>query len=82
MKYFFPLATVGAVYFFLIRQAPVKPVVEAVTQSEAAPLTGGPRAGSAPAPGADAHTDPVKEPIDRTVHVLDQVKQRNGDGEF
>jgi hypothetical protein len=83
MKYVFLLATVAAVYFFWARQAPVAPVVAEITQQEAAPLTTGPRAAASPAPGAPAeHTNALKRPIDRTHEVLNQVKQRNGDGEF
>ncbi len=85
MKYVFLLITVAAVYFFLIRKAPVGAVVKEVTQEEAAPLTSGPNNGhgpatapAAPAPGTNA----LKRPIDRTKEVLNQVKQRNGNGEF
>jgi hypothetical protein len=76
MKYVLLLLGLAAIYWFLVRSAPVKPVVEAVTASEVAPLTSGPRATAAPAGTA------LKRPIDRTNAVLDQVKQRNGDGEF
>jgi hypothetical protein len=84
MKYVFILATVAAVYFFIFRKAPVAPVVSEVTQQEVAPLTSGPRGGEAsPAPNAPARaSDYLKKPIDRTKEVLQQVKQRNGDGEF
>ena len=83
MKYVFLLATVAAVYFFLIHKAPVAPVVDEVTQKEVAPLTSGPRdpsAALAATPGG--HTNALKRPIDRTKEVLGQVKQRNGNGEF
>ncbi len=70
------LLGVAAVYFFLIRSAPVKPAVQAVTAQDVAPLTTGPRASAAPAGTA------LKRPLDRTNAVLDQVKQRNGSGEF
>ena len=79
MKYVVLLLGVVAVYWFLIRSAPVAPVVQAVTASEVAPLTSGPRAPAAPAP---AGSNALKRPIDRTHAVLDQVKQRNGNGEF
>jgi hypothetical protein len=83
MKYVFLLITVAAVYFFLMKQTPVKPVVSVVTQEEVAPLTSGPRGGATPEPGAPAaHSDPLKRPIDRTREVLSLVKKRNGDGEF
>ena len=83
MKYVFLLITVAAVYFFLMKQTPVKPVVSVVTQQELAPLTSGPRGGPTPEPGAPAaHSDPLKRPIDRTREVLSLVKKRNGDGEF
>lgn len=83
MKYVFLLITVAAVYFFLIRKAPVTPVVKEITQQEAAPLTSGPNNAPATAPAAPAQgTNALKRPIDRTKEVLNQVKQRNGNGEF
>ncbi|HEY3902045.1 MAG TPA: hypothetical protein VGM54_25760 [Chthoniobacter sp.] len=84
MKYVFILATVAAIYFFIVKKPSVAPVVSAVTQAEAAPLTTGPRGGE-PTPVANAParaSDYLKKPIDRTKEVLNQVKQRNGDGEF
>lgn len=83
MKYVFLLLTVTGVYFILVRKAPVAPVINEITQQEAAPLTTGPRmaptaATGSPTPG----TDFLKRPIDRTHEVLNQVKQRNGTGEF
>lgn len=81
MKYVLLLAGVALLYYFLIREAPVKPVAQAVTGQEVAPLTTGPR--HAPAPSASAPaTTALKRPLDRTHAVLDQVRQRNGDGEF
>jgi hypothetical protein len=84
MKYVFLLATVAVVYFFLVRKAPVAPVVAEITQQEAAPPTTGPRNPPATVtPAAPAvHTNSLKRPIDRTREVLNQVKQRNGGGEF
>jgi hypothetical protein len=83
MKYVFLLATVAVVYFFIVRKAPVAPVVKEITQQDAAPLTTGPAGGPAPAPAASPqHTNSLKRPIDRTKEVLNQVKQRNGNGEF
>jgi hypothetical protein len=84
MKYVFLLATVAVVYFFIVHKPSVAPVVSAVTEQEAAPLTSGPRGGEAtPAPDAPARaSDYLKKPIDRTKAVLEQVKKRNGDGEF
>ncbi|MDR3406130.1 MAG: hypothetical protein P4L99_26830 [Chthoniobacter sp.] len=83
MKYVFLLATVAAVYFFLIHKAPVAPVVGEITQKDVAPLTTGPRDPSATTPATPAeHTNALKRPIDRTKEVLGQVKQRNGNGEF
>ena len=76
MKYVFLLAAVAVIYFVLIRNAPVAPVVEAVTQNEVVPLTTGAR--PAPPPASNF----LKRPLDRTHAVLDQVKQRNGKGEF
>ena len=77
MKYLFLLATVAIVYFVLARNTPVNSVKEAVTQSEAAPLTTGPRE-----PAPPAATGSLKAPFDRTHAVLEQVKARNGAGEF
>jgi hypothetical protein len=75
MKYVALLAAVAIAYFVLARHAPVVAVTEAVTQPEAAPLTQGPREPAAP-------SNPLKAPLDRTHAVLDQVRQRNGNGEF
>ena len=77
MKYLFLLAAVAVVYFVLARNSPVTAVTEAVTASEAAPLTTGPRE-----PAPPAATSSLKAPLDRTHNVLEQVKARNGAGEF
>ena len=77
MKYLFLLAAVAVVYLVLARNSPVAAVQEAVTASEAAPLTTGPRE-----PAAPAATSSLKAPLDRTHAVLEQVKARNGAGEF
>ena len=77
MKYLFLLAAVAVVYFVLARNSPVTAVQEAVTASEAAPLTTGPRE-----PAPPAATSSLKAPLDRTHTVLEQVKARNGAGEF
>ena len=77
MKYLFLLAAVAVVYFVLARNTPVHSVKEAVIQSEAAPLTTGPRE-----PAAPAATNSLKAPLDRTHAALEQVRKRNGDGEF
>lgn len=80
MKYVFLLIMVALVYLFLVRKAPVAPVVKEITQQEAAPLTNGPA--GAPASSPAQSTNSLKRPIDRTKEVLNQVKQRNGNGEF
>ena len=77
MKYLFLLATVAVVYFILARNTPVHSVKEAVIQTEVVPLTTGPRE-----PAPPAATSSLKAPLDRTHAVLEQVKQRNGAGEF
>jgi ABC-type microcin C transport system permease subunit YejB len=76
MKYVFLLAAVAAIYFFLIRSAPVAPVADAVAQKEVVPLTTGGRDVAPPA------SNFLKRPLDRTHEVLDQAKQRNGAAEF
>jgi hypothetical protein len=76
MKYLSLMAIVGVVYFVIARQAPVTEVKQVVAQTEAAPLTLGSREPVLPA------TSSLKRPIARTTAVLDQVKARNGDGEF
>ena len=78
------LLGVALIYFIFVRNSHVDPVVKEVTASGAAPLTTGPRetaAASRSAAGQAAH-DALKQPLDRTRAVLDQVKQRNGNGEF
>jgi hypothetical protein len=77
MKYVLLLLAIAAAYYILGRNTPVAPVAKAVTAQEVAPLTAGPRA-PAPPPASSA----LKRPLDRTHAVLDQVKQRNGNGEF
>ena len=77
MKYLFLLATVAVVYFVLARNTRVRAVKEAITQSEAAPLITGPREPAAPAAASS-----LKAPLDRTHAALEQVKARNGAGEF
>ena len=74
MKYLAILAAIAAAYFLLARDLPVEPVKQAIVQSEAAPLTQGGRTPD----GVTA----LKRPLDRTQAVLEQVKARNGDGEF
>lgn len=76
MKYVFLLILVAGVYLFLTRKAPVGSAVKEITQEEAAPLTSG--SNNPPAQG----TNSLKRPIDRTKEVLNQVKQRNGNGAF
>jgi hypothetical protein len=76
MKYVLLLLGVALIYYFLTRSAPVAPVAQVVTAQEIAPLTTGPRATAAPASTA------LKRPFERTHAVLDQVQQRNGNGEF
>ena len=77
MKYVLLLLGVAFIYFVLIRKAPVQQAAQTVTAQEAAPLTTGPR-DQTPATSSTA----IKRPLDRTHAVLDQVKQRNGNGEF
>jgi len=76
MKYILLLLGVVAIYCVLIRSAPVAPAVQAVTAQEAVPLSTGSRETAAPASTA------LKRPLDRTHAALDQVKQRNGNGDF
>ena len=76
MKYVSLLLGVALIYYIFVRSSPVAEVTREVTAAEAAPLTTGPRETNAP-----AHTA-LKQPFDRTHAVLDQVKQRNGSGEF
>jgi len=77
MKYVLMLLAIAAAYYILGRNTPVAPVAQAVTAQEVSPLTTGPRA---PAPPAESSA--LKRPLDRTHAALDQVKQRNGNGEF
>lgn len=76
MRYVAILAVLAIVYVVLARRSPVAEVKEAMTQTEVQPLTQGPREVAAPAASS------IKRPLDRTHAVLDQVKARNGGGEF
>jgi hypothetical protein len=80
------LIVVAIVYLVLARRSPVSTAVEAMKESEAVSLSSGPRPAAAPptapAPTAPAASSGLRAPIDRTHAVLDQVKQRNGAGEF
>ena len=76
MKYLALLAALAVIYLVLARESPLDRVQEAVTQTEAAPLTQGSREPALPP------TSALKRPIDRTHQVLDAVKARNGNGEF
>ena len=71
------LLAIAAAYYILGRNTLVAPVAKAITAQEVAPLTIGPRA---PAPPPEGNS--LKRPLDRTHAALDQVKQRNGNGEF
>ena len=77
MKFILLIVIVLAVYFFLVRHAPVKPVAKEVTGKEAQPLSTGGQAQSSP-----GQSNFLKRPLDRTHEVLDQVKKRNGDDNF
>jgi hypothetical protein len=76
MKYVLLLLSVAVIYYFLTRSSPIAPVAQTVAAQEVAPLTTGSREAAVPASTA------LKRPFDRTHAVLDQVKQRNGNGEF
>jgi hypothetical protein len=76
MKYVVLLLGIAVIYLILMRSAPIAPAVQAATAQEVAPLTTGPRETTAPASTA------LQQPLDRTRAALDQVKQRNGDGQF
>ncbi len=67
----------AVVYLVLARNSPVASVQDAVTASEAAPLSTGPRE-----PAAPAATSALKAPLDRTHAVLEEAQARNGVGEF
>ncbi len=71
------LLAVAAAYFILGRKVPVTTVTKTVTAQEVAPLTSGPRT-----PATPAESSALKRPFDRTNAALEQVKQRNGAGEF
>lgn len=87
MRYVAILAVVAIVYFVLVRRSPVAEVKEAVAQTEVQPLTQGPKPAAAPAAGQTAAapapaSSGIRRPIDRTHAVLNQVKGRNGGGDF
>lgn len=76
------LLGVALIYFIFVKSSPVAEVTKEVTAAEAAPLTAGPRETNAASPAASQAHTALKQPLDRTRAVLDQVKQRNGKGEF
>jgi hypothetical protein len=76
MKYLGLLVALVIIYLVLARESPIAQVQDAVVQTEAAPLTQGPRD---PAPTAGSA---LKRPFDRTHEALDAVKARHGTGEF
>ncbi len=76
MKYILLLLGVAVIYLVLVRSSPVKEVAQTMASPEVAPLTTGPKEIAAPSGTA------LKQPIDRTRAVLEQVKARNGNGEF
>ncbi len=80
MKYVFFLLVGAAVYWYLAHQAPVKEAVAAVKQEEVKELSTGPRA--QPTSDAPAGNTSYGRAVNRTHDVLQQVKGRNGDGEF
>ncbi len=76
MKYLSVLGALVIICILLTRHSPVSGVQQAVAEADAiAPPA------TAPAPSPSAGTA-LKQPIDRTKAVLQQVKARNGDGEF
>lgn len=77
MKYLALIGVVAVIYVVFIRVSPVKEVSDAVTQTEAAPLVSPAR----PAEAAPV-SNSIKRPLNRTHQVLDQVRGRNGNGEF
>ena len=77
MKFVALLIVVLAVYLYWTHQSPVARTVDAVTGTEAAALSTGPKA-----PVAAAEKTGLARPIHRTNEVLTNVKSRNGDGEF
>jgi hypothetical protein len=80
MKFLFLLGAVVVIYVVFVREPPVEPVKEVVPQTHAAqpaPVASAPRD-----PVAAAVTSGIRRPIDRTHAVMDQVRGRNGAGEF
>jgi hypothetical protein len=76
MKYLSVLGALVIICILLTRNSPVSGVQQAVAEVDAiAPPA------VAPAPSPSAATA-LKQPIDRTQAALQQVKERNGDGEF
>jgi hypothetical protein len=79
------LMVVAVVYLILSRNSPVGTAVEAVKEADAVALSTGPKApptAMPPATAAAPSSSGLRSPIDRTHSALDQVKQRNGAGEF
>lgn len=76
MKYLALLGALVIICFLIARQMPLGEVKDAVIATGSAPLAQGNRD---PAPSTGTA---LKRPIDRAHAVLEQVKARNGDGEF
>jgi hypothetical protein len=77
MRFVAVLAVLAIVSLLLTRHSPVESAKDAVAQAEAVAPTPAPAApAAAPTPTA------LRRPIARTHAVLDQVKTRNGAGEF
>jgi hypothetical protein len=84
MRFLALIIVIAIIYLVLKHHGPTSSVPEAmreadaVTQTTPAPTPASPTATAQPA----QPTSGLRRPLDRTRNVLDQVKQRNGGGEF
>lgn len=85
------LIVVAIVYLVIARRSPVAPAVDLGEAKENAPVAAStqpnrtvypPAAAKAPAGQPAQPSSGLRQPLDRTRSVLDQVKGRNGNGEF
>jgi hypothetical protein len=82
MKFIALLLGMAIICVLVVKRAQPSQVAEAMREADAVvqPVSNAP---TTPLPAAaNRNTTGLRAPLDRTRSVLDQVKQRNGNGEF